>query len=428
MLTRPLRFAMVTTFYPPYCTNEEGHHVQRWARALSARGHRVDVIHDTDAYRLETDHAPEVTFEKDGIRVYRLRSSRKKFSTLSAKQLGRPTTHRDRLEVLLNGRYDVIHYHNISAMGGPGIWEVGTGIKLHTAHDFWLVCPNSDLWKNGGELCESKQCIRCTLSQRKSSQVWRYTQELERSATHIDAFLMQSQSAADLHVQFGFQERVQITPSIAVGAAPRLKPVSIAKPDEKLKFLFSGPLNDKQDLEQVILTFGCVPEAELRIAGDGEQTGMLKQQCEAIENVVFLGALSEGDLKVERKNASVIIVPYKVHEVLPVSIVEAFREGKPVLARDVGPNREIIQKSDGGLVFASIAELQSQIEELVRDPDQVSEMARMAFSYFARHWKEDVVIDAYFEIIRQVAEKRGFEDLIRKIDDAPTRFSVEARL
>jgi len=124
----------------------------------------------------------------------------------------------------------------------------------------------------------------------------------------------------------------------------------------------------------------------------------------------------------------VVFRPYKVHEVLPVSIVEAFREGKPVLARDVGPNREIIQKSDGGLVFASIAELQSQIEELVHDPDQVSEMARMAFSYFARHWKEDVVVDAYFEIIRQVAEKRGFEDLIRKIDDAPTRFSVEARL
>jgi hypothetical protein len=49
---RPLRFAMVTTFYPPFNFGGDGIAVQRLSRALVQRGHEVTVIHDVDAYRL----------------------------------------------------------------------------------------------------------------------------------------------------------------------------------------------------------------------------------------------------------------------------------------------------------------------------------------------------------------------------------------
>jgi hypothetical protein len=48
---RPLRIAMVTTFYPPYNFGGDGQYVRRLAHALVRRGHEVDVIHDADAYR-----------------------------------------------------------------------------------------------------------------------------------------------------------------------------------------------------------------------------------------------------------------------------------------------------------------------------------------------------------------------------------------
>ena len=48
----PLRFAMITTFYPPYNFGGDGQAVRRLAHALARRGHRVDVIHDVDAYRM----------------------------------------------------------------------------------------------------------------------------------------------------------------------------------------------------------------------------------------------------------------------------------------------------------------------------------------------------------------------------------------
>src|SRR5262245_29088573 len=47
-----LRFAMVTTFYPPYNFGGDGMGVLRLSRALVRRGHHVTVIHDADAYEV----------------------------------------------------------------------------------------------------------------------------------------------------------------------------------------------------------------------------------------------------------------------------------------------------------------------------------------------------------------------------------------
>jgi hypothetical protein len=44
------------------------------------------------------------------------------------------------LQILETG-FDVIHYHNISLVGGPTILAYGQGIKLYTMHEYWLVCP-----------------------------------------------------------------------------------------------------------------------------------------------------------------------------------------------------------------------------------------------------------------------------------------------
>ena len=43
---------MITTFYPPYNFGGDGVFVQRLSNELARRGHLVEVIHCTDAYRL----------------------------------------------------------------------------------------------------------------------------------------------------------------------------------------------------------------------------------------------------------------------------------------------------------------------------------------------------------------------------------------
>ncbi len=425
MLTRPLRFAMVTTFYPPYSTGNDGYDVQRWARALTSRGHSVDVIHDTDAYRLLTGHVPEIPFDDDGIRVHRLRSPSKFMSTLGVQQMGRPTTHRERLDELLIGRYDVIHYHNISLIGGPGVWKIGTGIKLHTAHDFWLACASHTLWRNNEELCDKKKCLRCVYKQGRPPQLWRFTNKMKQMASHVDAFLMPTRAAVDLHQRFGFNEPMRIAPTLSAVAAPRLKSAMVAEAHTRPYFFYSGALNDIQGLEDVIPQFTDDLDADFLIAGIGTDEAKLRRLAEGFPSVTFLGPQSEENIRAHRKKALAIISPQKGYEVFPNFILDAFREGKPVLARNIGPNHDILTESGGGLLFDNVVELKTQLHLMVNDPGYVAELGRKAFSHFAKHWREDVAIDAYFEIIRDIAEQKGLHDLITKIDDAPSRFSAQ---
>ena len=54
----PLRFCMITTFYPPYNFGGDGIFVHRLSNELARRGHHVEVIHCIDAYHLLARQEP----------------------------------------------------------------------------------------------------------------------------------------------------------------------------------------------------------------------------------------------------------------------------------------------------------------------------------------------------------------------------------
>src|SRR5919106_3229385 len=57
---RPLRFCMLTTFYPPWSFGGDAIQVQRLSEALAERGHEVTVVHSLEAYRALSRDRPAV--------------------------------------------------------------------------------------------------------------------------------------------------------------------------------------------------------------------------------------------------------------------------------------------------------------------------------------------------------------------------------
>ena len=179
---RPLRIAMLTTFYPPYNFGGDGIGTQRLAQALVRRGHQVTVIHDVDAFNsLNKGAEPSRTPEPEGLEVRRLRSGLGVLSPLLTQQTGRPMVNgRAIKKILADGAFDVVHFNNISLVGGPGLLSAGKGVKIYEAHEHWLVCPSHVLWRHGREVCTGRECFRCTLHHGRPPQLWRYTGYLER--------------------------------------------------------------------------------------------------------------------------------------------------------------------------------------------------------------------------------------------------------
>jgi len=399
---------MVTTFYPPFNFGGDGIYVQRLARALHARGHHVEVIHDTDAYRSMSGRDPAVS-DDDGITVHRLRAKYPKLAALSVQQRGKPGTHRDEIARLLGNRFDVIHFHNVSLVGGPGVWELGDAVKLHTAHEHWLVCPSHILWRDNREICDERHCIRCVLNHRRPPQLWRATGLMARAASNVDAFLMLSESAAANHRRFGFQAPMTVVPSF-LPDDPATVDDSVAEADRPY-FLFVGRLEVIKGLQDVIPLFTADLPADLLIAGTGDFEPELRRLAEGRPNVRFLGRLEMDRLRALYRGARAVLTPSRCYEVFPLVVLEAFREGTPIIARDLGPYPEILATSGGGLAFSDDASLRAALQGMVDDPQAARRMGQSAKSAYERTWTERVALDVYLETIRKAALGKGRQEL-----------------
>src|ERR1700733_13851896 len=95
---KPLRFCMVTTFYPPYHFGGDAIFVRSLSEALVAEGHTVEVVHCEDAYRLRGRSPSEnEPTHSDNIVVHRLHSRLGALSPLITQQTGRPGLKRSAL-------------------------------------------------------------------------------------------------------------------------------------------------------------------------------------------------------------------------------------------------------------------------------------------------------------------------------------------
>src|SRR5215207_4875989 len=221
-LMTSLRFCMVTTFYPPRSFGGDAVAVQSLARALVRAGHHVTVVCDDDAFRAlsgRRDTAPPEV--DDGVIVHRLASRMGAFAVGLTQQTGHPLVHGSRLRCILEtGRFDVIHYHNLSLVGGPAALAYGSAVKLYTAHEHWLVCPTHVLWRHRVEPCPARQCIRCQLRYGRPPQIWRHTGLLERQLGHVNAFIAVSRFSRDKHHEFGFSREMEVIPGFVRDPGP----------------------------------------------------------------------------------------------------------------------------------------------------------------------------------------------------------------
>ncbi len=403
-----LHFAFLTTFYPPFSFGGDGIAVQRHARALVRAGHRVTVIHDLDAWKLLADkeRSPGVP-SGDGVEVIGLRSGVGALSPLVTQQTGRPWfTGRRIAGLLAERRVDVIHYHNISLLGGPGAFTIGQGIKLYTAHEHWLVCPTHVLLRHRREPCPGRQCLECQLRYHRPPQWWRRDGVVTRNLDRIDRFLAMSEFSRRIHHEFGFPREMEVLPPFPPESAVEAETPDEASPHGRPYFLFAGRLEAIKGLQDVLPSFDGDGPVDLVVAGSGSQEQAWRQRAAGNPRVRFLGWLGERELGRWYRHAIAGIIPSRCYETFGMVMLEAFREATPVIVRRIGPLPEQVEQSGGGESFTTRAELEAAMHRLAGDRSRRDAMGRAGQDALRRLWSEDSVLTGYLEIVRSAATAR----------------------
>lgn len=422
-MSRKLNFLHLTTFYPPYSFGGDAMHVYRLSHALGDAGHQVDVIHCVDSYHLLHARDPEISFASHpNVHTHQL-SSHKWLSPLLTQQTGRAYfKHRQIQEVMNRKRYDVIHYHNTSLLGPEILTFESPGsdaIKLYTTHEHWLICPTHVLWKFGNRPCEKPECFRCTIQAKRPPQLWRYTNYLEKTVTHVDQFVSPSRFTAKMHAERGFPIPVAhlpyfIDPADSDWRRPR------ERPHPRPYFLFVGRLEKIKGLHTLIEQWQNVNDYDLLVAGAGVEEEFLRRQAANNPRIRFLGPQPQHNLGNLYYHAIACIVPSLTYETFGIIIIEAFARKTPVIVRELGALPEVVRESGGGFVYDSDDQLVQAIHSLGRSEELRNELGSKGYDAFLNKWSRDAHLKMYFGFLLKTAKKKfGFVPWENEPAEAP---------
>jgi glycosyltransferase involved in cell wall biosynthesis len=403
-----MRIAMVTTFYPPYSFGGDATYVRALSRGLVARGHEVEVIHCADAFEMLHDGPPSEPEPDDpGVTVHRLRSGVGLLSPLITQQTGLPGLKGRALRKFLEqGRFDVVNFHNVSLVGGPGVLAYSNApVTLYTMHEHWLICPTHILWKNRERACDRRTCFSCSIRSGIPPQLWRYTPLLARALEHVDSLLSPSQFTADQHRAVGITRPIEVLPLFSA-----FQPAAAPPATAPSGFLFAGRVVRPKGLEPVLKLFAGLPEHRLTIIGEGEARAALQSAYAACPNIRFLGRLPQAQLASHYAAASALIFPSLTPESFGLSIVEAAACGTPSLVRaGAGGSPEIVEKSGGGLVYRNDAELIAAVRKLAGDPDYRQTLGRRARADYEQRYTLDIHLDGYERLVQTIRAAKGLQ-------------------
>jgi glycosyltransferase involved in cell wall biosynthesis len=429
-----MKVCMITTFFGAHSFGGDAAYVERLSSALCRRGHEVHVYYCVDAWKaVRGQHPPRAYTAPAGLHIHPLESPFGILSPLATQMTGFPFFKTGALKEALDApSTDVVHFHNISLVGGPGVLGLGgntRAVRIMTAHEHWLICPMHLLWKYDRKPCDGPSCIRCSLRGRRPPQVWRGTRAIARGLGRLDALIFPSRHALLEHSARG------------LGAFARLVHLPYFLPDDWSRGTLSPPsepgaspylaaagrLVKMKGFQRLIPLMRYLPEADLRIAGTGPFEPALRALAEGLPNVHFEGLLGPEALARLFAGARAVVVPSLFPETFGYVVLEAFAVGTPVVVHAGGGALfETAVSCGGGLGYRSDVELLTAMRRMLHDQAFREELSARGLAARRGVFSEGRHLEQYFELVASARRQRA-GSLARQFGPRSARVLAQTR-
>lgn len=262
----------------------------------------------------------------------------------------------DRL--IRSARPSIAHAHNVYHHLSPAIFstlkQAGIPVVM-TAHDLKLACPSYKMLRDG-TVCEDcrgghvynvlrHRCIKgeVTLSAVVLAETLVH-RALGLYRNQVDRIVVPSKFYVDKLVEWGWpRERMVHIPNF----------VDVEDYSDQWTesdyFVFAGRLAPEKGLGTLIRA-AASSRQRLVIAGTGPEEAMLRGLVEqTAADVTFAGYLSGQALHRLIGEARALILPSEWYENAPISVLEAYALGRPVIGASIGGIPEMIREEETGM-------------------------------------------------------------------------------
>ncbi|HDX9659029.1 TPA: glycosyltransferase family 4 protein [Bacillus toyonensis] len=314
---------------------------------------------------------------------------------------------------------DIAHLHNYNYQLTPSIlYELKKRNipVVQTLHDPQVICPHHRLYDfNRNSICEDckghkyfnavkNKCIKSSYLASAlgaiESTVYHYLKTYEKN---IDLFISPSEFLKDKIIEFGvLPEKIKVIPNFVDSDYWNYNE------GNKGYILFIGRLSEEKGIQILIEAMKQVPDLKLKIAGTGPLSSWVDKivKMEKLENVEILGYQSGEKLKQLLEESMATVIPAKWYENCPISILESYSCGKPVIGSNLGGIPDMVHNGETGLLFetGNIQDLVNKLKYVQENPDEMLDMGRKSRKLIETMYNKHKHVDDILKIYKEVIE------------------------
>jgi glycosyltransferase involved in cell wall biosynthesis len=177
--------------------------------------------------------------------------------------------------------------------------------------------------------------------------------------------------------------------------------------------LYTGVLRARKGLFDLIkcaiIVKKTIPDIKFVICGTGPLLQKLKEQVRRVgleEQVIFLGRVDRKKLIQIYQNATIYVLP-SIYEGLPTVLLEAMACGLPIVATNIGGNRDIISSNVNGLLVppSSPKEMAQMITLLWADESLRKRLGGSATETILKKYTWDMITDDFVHVYECLLQK-----------------------
>ncbi len=286
---------------------------------------------------------------------------------------------------------DVVHIHNLHFGASASVLYALKNAKIPfviTLHNFRLLCPSATLFHGGKLFLDSlaqrfpfiairkkvyKNSIWVSFWASLSVQVHYWLGTWNMPARYI----LLSEHAKSIFES----SKLKFAKSKMVVKPNFVRPGIIENLIRSEDFLYVGRLSEEKGLLLLLRVFSR-NNKPLKIAGEGPLIKEVMQYCLEYTNISYLGKLSKDIILKQMSRCTALIFPSIWYEGMPLTIIEAFASGAPIIASRMGVMKEMVTHLYNGLLFESGSE-----EDLAKVVDQWTTLTSHQKDFYSRHAK-----------------------------------------
>ncbi len=331
-------------------------------------------------------------------------------------------TYHEILALIKKEKPDIAHFHNIWYLISPSAYfackDAGVPV-VQTLHNFRMFCANGLLLRNkwACEECIGKLPWRsvmhgCYRGSRLYSLPVAITEAFHRLkgtwTDQVDAYIALTDFGREKFIECGLpKEKIFVKPNFLPDPPP---------PSENMQdyAVFIGRLSEEKGIVPLLkalrhLKHDMLRRLRLKMIGEGPLRQKLEEEVKAhklARTVEFLGKRSHAECMQLLREARFLILPAICYENFPMTIVEAFACGRPVVATRLGAMAEIVEHGKTGLLFESgnSEDLAAKISWMIDNPDTCADMGRNARVEFVLKYASErnfgILMKIYGSVIR----------------------------